>query len=324
MEIHQKTHHHVKRAQLLIIVAIGINLVMFVAMYAMLSSQIGSVNSKVNRISGEVKALDQEVSQNLGTISGNITEISGDLQENSQSIGVIGLLLEHLGEEIVNVSKESQESIQSIRSELNYTGTINTALDSVVLIIWTDKESIVGSGFIVSEDGYILTADHVVDAFKGKTVRAKTKKGNIYVAEVVERDGDIDVAVLKIGITNSTYLEFGDSESLSAGSKVFALGAPEGFGFSATEGIVSAVRSVSEIKREVGLVLDLRSSVYVVQTDAAITHGNSGGPLIDKTGRVMGLNSFGISKGKSGLYLDVEGLNFAISSNDVKGVYDSL
>jgi S1-C subfamily serine protease len=323
MEIHEKTHHHVKRAQLLIIVAIGINLAMFVVMYAMLSGQIGSVSNRVNTISSNVDILDNRVNQNFQKVGSDIVNLSGGLQENTQNIGIMNLLLEQMGDEIVRVGEESQAGIQSIKSELNYTGTINTALESVLLIVWTDKESVVGSGFLVSEDGYLLTADHVVDVFDGKTVRARTMAGKIYVASVIERNEDVDVAVLKISATNISYLEFGDSDHLFTGSKVFALGAPEGFGFSATEGIVSAVRSVKDIKKEVGLDLGLDPNAYVVQTDAAITHGNSGGPLIDKTGKIVGLNSFGISTGSRGDYQDVEGLNFAISSNNVRGVYEA-
>jgi len=162
----------------------------------------------------------------------------------------------------------------------------------------------------------------VVENFGGKTIRVKMKNGSVYVASVEERDDDSDVAVLKISMTNSSYLEFGDSDALGPGSKVFALGAPEGFAFSASEGIVSAVRTVSSIKSEVGLTLDLKSNVKVVQTDAAITNGNSGGPLIDSAGKVVGVNSFGISKGRKGDYQDIAGLNFAIASNDAELVYE--
>ncbi len=316
--------HHIKRAQLLIIVAIGVNLAMFVTMYAMLTSQIGGVSGRVSDLRTDLKRVEASASQNFQQISYNITSLGTGLDENAQSIGIMNLLIEKLSEEVVRVGEESQAGIRGILSELNYTGTIDEAMDSVVLIIWTDKESVIGSGFIVSEDGYVLTADHVVDRFDGKTVRVKMRDGDIYIASVEARDDDVDVAVLKVNLQNESYLGFGDSDELSSGSKVFALGAPEGFAFSASEGIVSAVRTVKQIKDDVGLELDLGSSTTVVQTDAAITHGNSGGPLIDKTGRVVGLNSFGISKGrKGGAYQDVEGLNFAIASNDVRDFYEA-
>jgi putative serine protease PepD len=260
-------------------------------------------------------------------MSQNITLLGGGLAQSAQRIDTTNMLISRLSDEISRVGEESRAGISGIRSELNYTGTIDTALDSVVLIIWTDKASVVGSGFIVSETGHILTADHVVEMFGSKAVRAKTRDGNIYIVSVLGRDAGRDVAVLQLPGNASEglpHMEFSSSGSLSAGSKVFALGAPEGFPFSATEGIVSAVRRVDVIEGEVGVELDLDYDVRVVQTDAAITRGNSGGPLIDGGGRVVGLNSFGVSTSEEGIYLDVEGLNFAISSDDVGGVYTQV
>lgn len=312
---------HIKRAQLLIVIAIAVNLAVFLAVYMMLSIQMSDMNSRVDSVSSRVRDLDQRASERLEGLSEDVAGVSGRLEDR---INLTNLLLEQLGEEIAAVGEESRAGIEGIRSELNYTGTINEALDSVVLVVWTDKARIVGSGFFVSGEGHILTADHVVDKFGGKTVRVQTREGDMHVAAVEARDGDKDVAVLRIPLENATPLEFGDSDSLAPGSKVFALGAPEGFAFSATEGIVSAVRRVDRIEDEVGLKLDLEPSMRVVQTDAAITHGNSGGPLIDSNGRVVGLNSFGVSKSEKGLYLDVEGLNFAIASNDVRSVYEGM
>jgi len=313
---------HIKRAQLLIVIAIGVNLTMFIMMYAMLTTQIGGVNERVNNMRSDLRGLDAQASQNFREISDNITLLNTGLDENTQNIGLTNLLIEGLGQDITQIGEESQAGIRGILSELNYTGTIDEAMNAVVLIIWTDKESVIGSGFVVSEDGYILTADHVVESFNGKTIRVKDREGNIYIASVEARDDDVDVAVLKVSLRNFPYLEFADSDSLASGSKVFALGAPEGFAFSASEGIVSAVRTVKQIKDDVGLELDLASKTSVVQTDAAITHGNSGGPLIDNSRRVVGLSSFGISKGSRGTYQDVEGLNFAIASNDVRHFYE--
>jgi len=320
-EPHLKTHRHLKFAQLLIVVAIGINLAMFMIMYSMLTSQITNVESKVK---SDLTALDQKSVQGFQTISTNLSSLSTGLEQSADSLDYMNSLLEQLGERIRNVSEESQAGIQSIKSEINYTGTINNAMESVVLIIWTDKESIVGSGFFVSEDGYILTANHVVDSFDGKTVRVKTKNGTVYTATVEEQDEDSDVAVLRVPVTGVDYLELGDSDNLPPGSKVFALGAPEGFAFSATEGIVSAVRSVNDIQRDVGLDLELGQNIKVVQTDASITHGNSGGPLIDKAGNAVGVNSFGISRGSGSDSRDIAGLNFAISSNDAEEVLASV
>jgi S1-C subfamily serine protease len=319
MERHNyKTHHHIKRAQFLTIIAIAINLAMFVFMYLMLSNQVDGINSRVDGIRTDLQTLDYRASENFVAMDSNISSLFEELDENTETLNITNILIEQLGEDIL----ESQEGIQNIRSDLNYTGTINEALESVVLIIWTDKSSVLGSGFFISNDGYIATAKHVVDGFDGKTVRVKTRGGDIYIATVEESDEDSDVSILKIDIENAVALELGDSQTLSTGSKVFALGAPEGFSFSASEGIVSAVRNVETIEKEVGLKLGLGKNVFIVQTDAAITHGNSGGPLIDIEGKVVGLNSFGVSRNSEGTYQDIEGLNFAIASKDIKEVYE--
>jgi len=324
MEPHEKTHHHIKKAQMLIVVAIAINIAFFLWMYSAITTEIGALNSRIGVVNTNLQMLDLRASEGFESIGSNITILSGGLDENAQSIGILAMLMGDLNDEITRVGNESHSEILGLRSELNYTGTIDKALDAVVLIVWTDKATVVGSGFLVSADGYVMTANHVVDAFDGRTVRVKTKEGDIYIASVAEQDVDSDVAVLKIDVGDMPYLEFADSDSLPPGSKVFALGAPQGFAFSATEGIVSAVRSVRSIKEEVGLELDLGQSVKVVQTDAAITSGNSGGPLIDSTGGVVGVNSFGISKDEGFIYLDIAGLNFAIASNDAVEVYGRI
>jgi len=322
MDPHTTTHLHIKRAQILIVVAILLNLGMLCIIYAQ-SGQIGAISAKVESISTSLYTLDNRTSQNFQLIAGDLSDLSGGLDENLASIDMMNSFLGQLNAEITRVGNESQKGIQSIRSELNYTGMIDTAMDSVVLIVWTDGESVIGSGFLVSDNGYVVTANHVIEDFGSKTVRVKKRDGTIYIATVEETNENADVAVLKIQVENSTYLEFAAVSALSSGSKVFALGAPEGFSFSASEGIVSAVRSVSQIKNEVGLDLDLGPAVRVVQTDAAITNGNSGGPLIDKSGKVVGVNSFGVSKGAKGVYQDVAGLNFAISSDDARSVYEN-
>ncbi len=321
---HIKTHKHIKIAQILVIIGMVINLVLFAAVYSILTGEINRVNEKVGGVSSDVSRLEAWSSKNFENLSKDLKGLESGINESTREINLLNNLVEGLANEIVRVGEESRRGIENLMAEVNTTGVVNKALEATVLIIWTDKSSVVGSGFIVSPDGYVLTADHVVDAFKGKTVRVKTKSGRMYIGEVIGRDESVDTAVLKISVRNATYLEFADSDRLRSGSKVFALGAPEGFGFSASEGIVSAVRSVQEIKNSVGLDLGFDPSTMVVQTDAAITHGNSGGPLIDTKGRVVGLNSFGVGTLSGGRYQDVEGLNFAIASNDIEGFYNSV
>ena len=300
---------HLKIANVLLIVAIVLNLTMVATLFIL--------NEQLSRVSSEVSALEQEANEHLEEIEANVGFLS---LNTSEKLKLVDQLMAELESNIIKVGQEGD----SLRAELDYATTISRAMESVVLIIWTDNETILGSGFIVSSEGQIMTADHVVDVFKENTsITIRMKNGSQYNSSVVARDNNTDLAILKMNKTGLPYLEFGNSSKLVTGSKVFALGAPEGFGFSATEGIVSAARSVNAILIEVGLDVELGDNVYVIQTDAAITNGNSGGPLIDKYGAVVGINSFGVTVGSGSKYEDVEGLNFAISSNDAKKLMET-
>jgi serine protease Do len=159
-----------------------------------------------------------------------------------------------------------------------------------------DREtSSLGSGFIISRDGYILTNHHVVDGADEVIVRLNNREE--YEAKVIGSDKDSDVALIKIDADNLPVLKFGDSNALKVGEWVLAIGSPFGFDHTVTAGIVSA-KSRS-----------LPSDNYVpfIQTDVAINPGNSGGPLFNMDGEVVGINSQIYSR--SGGFM---GLSFAI------------
>lgn len=155
----------------------------------------------------------------------------------------------------------------------------------------------IGSGFIISPDGYVLTNNHVVDG--ATTVRVKLSDRREFTAKVVGRDKQSDVALLKIDAGNLPALRMGDSNQLKPGQWVVAIGSPFGLDHSVTAGIVSAV----------GRNTQLTGQQYVpfIQTDVAINQGNSGGPLLDTRGQVVGINSQIFSN--SGGYM---GVSFAI------------
>ena len=158
-----------------------------------------------------------------------------------------------------------------------------------------DPSSSLGSGFIVSEDGYILTNAHVLDDADEVTVRLTDKRE--FKARVVGTDPRTDVALLKIDAEHLPTVRIGDPASLKVGEWVVAIGSPFGFENSVTAGIVSAV----------GRSLPEESLVPFIQTDVAINPGNSGGPLFDLKGEVVGINSQIYSR--TGGYM---GLSFAI------------
>jgi serine protease Do len=164
-----------------------------------------------------------------------------------------------------------------------------------------------GSGFIVSQDGYILTNTHVVENAEEVTVRLTDRRE--YPAKVIGADERTDVAVIKINAANLPIVKLGDPSKIHPGQWVLAIGSPFGFENSATAGIVSATAR------------SLPSDNYVpfIQTDVAVNPGNSGGPLFNLNGEVIGINSQIFSR--TGGYM---GVSFAIPIDVVRNVEEQL
>ena len=164
-----------------------------------------------------------------------------------------------------------------------------------------------GSGFIISEDGYVLTNAHVVDSSSEVYVRLNDNRE--LKAEVIGSDKRSDVALLKVEAGDLPTVRLGDSRNLEVGDWVLAIGSPFGFDYSVSQGIVSAK----------GRSLPDGTYVPFIQTDVAVNPGNSGGPLFDLDGRVVGINAQIYSR--SGGY---QGLSFAIPINLAMGIVDQL
>jgi serine protease Do len=164
-----------------------------------------------------------------------------------------------------------------------------------------------GSGFVMEDDGYIVTNNHVVD--NADSVKVRLADQREFDAEVVGTDKQTDLALLKIDAENLPELALGDSDDVRVGEDVIAVGNPFGLGGTVTRGIVSAIAR------------DIDAGPYVdfIQTDAAINRGNSGGPLLDLDGEVIGVNSAIYSPNGGSV-----GVGFAIPSNTVKMVVDQL
>jgi serine protease Do len=165
-----------------------------------------------------------------------------------------------------------------------------------------------GSGFIISQDGYILTNNHV--AGEADKITVKLQDGREYQAKLIGTDTHSDVAVIKIDANNLSTLTLGNSDNLEVGEWVLAFGNPFGLSHTVTAGIVSA-----KGRSNVGIA-DYED---FIQTDAAINPGNSGGPLINLDGEVVGINTAIFSK--SGGYM---GIGFTIPVNMVKTIKDQL
>jgi len=179
-----------------------------------------------------------------------------------------------------------------------------------------------GSGFFLSNDGYVLTNNHVVEAAaNGGSITVAISTGKKYSAKIVGRDASYDLAVIKINVTGAPTLQLGDSEKVQVGDAVIAIGSPLGLAGTVTSGIISAKnRPVTT-----GTGSGESSFINALQTDAAINPGNSGGPLVDATGAIVGINSAIASLGSSaGGQSGSIGLGFAIPINQAKKTAEQL
>jgi serine protease Do len=174
----------------------------------------------------------------------------------------------------------------------------------------SQRETSLGSGVIVSPDGYIITNNHVVDGATDVKVEFSNKEK--YSAKIVGTDKYTDVAVLKIDKTGLPTLPFADSGKVQVGDVVLAIGEPFGLGGTVTMGIVSAKG------RSLGGQIERYEDF--IQTDAAINHGNSGGALIDTRGELVGINTAILSGDGGGS----EGIGFAIPANLARNMMDQI
>ncbi len=211
---------------------------------------------------------------------------------------------------------DSPESVENIPQEggLSLQEIYKKAIESVVSISCTaGNGSASGTGVVLSDDGYIVTNAHVVE--DAVNISVLFSDGSTHAARVVGADTVSDLAVLYTGVTGLTPAEFGNSAALRVGDSVVAIGDPLGVELrgTMTDGIVSAInRDISSGGR----------TMTLIQTNAALNSGNSGGPLLNCYGQVIGINTM-----KIGDYMSsagVEGLGFAIPSTTVKEIVDQL
>ena len=182
--------------------------------------------------------------------------------------------------------------------------TVETIGPAVVRV---ERERGGGSGVIFTPDGFVLTNSHVVHG-PGRT-RVTLPDGQSMLAEFVGEDVETDLAVLRIGGTSLPWASLGDSRRVRVGQIAIAIGNPYGFNHSATAGIISAVGR--SLRASSGRLMD-----DVIQTDAALNPGNSGGPLVTTRAEVIGLNT--------AMILPAQGLCFAVASNTARFVASHL
>ncbi|MBL7996700.1 trypsin-like peptidase domain-containing protein, partial [bacterium] len=183
-----------------------------------------------------------------------------------------------------------------------------------------DKVKGLGSGFLISDDGYILTNEHVVNG--AVEIIVTLTDGSKYPAKIIGMDKTVDVAVLKITPDRKLkYITFADSEDLIIGEWAIALGNPFGL-FDINNQPTVTVGVISATKRDFGLIDGNHSYQNMIQTDAAINGGNSGGPLVNSAGEVVGINTF-IYSGSGAAKTNI-GIGFAIPINRVAKILPEL
>jgi serine protease Do len=169
-------------------------------------------------------------------------------------------------------------------------------------------EYVAGSGILIDDNGHIVTNNHVVE--DAQSIYVELADGRIFPANTVGTDSLSDLAVIKIDAANLTYIYWGDSSLLSVGRWVLAIGNALGEGITATEGIVSRLN--------VSVNVEGNTLYGLIQTTAPVNPGNSGGPLVNMAGEVIGITSIKIVASA------VEGIGYAISSNEAKPIIENL
>ena len=225
---------------------------------------------------------------------------SADTSQPDQPAGQDAALLDAYSSTVVNVAKKVSPSVVQIKvrkSAVNVPSTRRTPSQRRQPG-GEEAEGGSGSGFIISSDGYVITNNHVVAG--AADIKVLLPDSREFDATLIGRDPDTDIAVLKIYADGLKAIRFADSKAVQVGQIAIAVGNPYGFQYSLTAGVVSALGRT--LRADSGRLID-----DVIQTDAALNPGNSGGPLVNSQGDVIGVNT--------AVILPAQGICFAVSSN---------
>jgi len=256
---------------------------LYILIIILLISQVITLNLliiKTNKLSDKLNNTYIEIKSEQFEIQNKINQISENLKSTQSTLS------EQLAELKATTSSD-------------FSGIIEQSVDSIVTII-TDTSQ--GTGFIIHPEGFIVTNAHVLTNANYANVITADKQ--TIRASLIGLNSVLDIALLKIP-GNYQELKLGNSDNVKVGEKVIAIGNPLGLQFSATEGIISALDRVGPN----------RLPAYL-QTDVALNPGNSGGPLINKKGEVIGINNFKLG--------GFESLGFALESNFVKTTINQI
>ncbi len=234
--------------------------------------------------------LNKKINDLSTQTQGNINALSSSILKTQQGLNLLNVNVGNITDQFVQLKA-------SVGSD--FSGIIEKDVPSVVTIR-TDVAQ--GTGFIITNDGYVVTNAHVLEG--ASMVQAIDDNQNVIDASLVGYDPNLDIALLKIP-GNYSKLILGNSNNVQVGENVIAIGNPLGLQFSVSQGIISALNRQGQ------------NGLYAYfQTDTALNPGNSGGPLIDKSGEVIGINNFKASGS--------ENIGFALESNYIKQAVDNI
>lgn len=246
------------------------------------------------------------ISSNFDSLSDSLNSSFNSLTEKADSQNKENLAkFESITDSISSLSSY-QEDLNKKVSEIkattsaDFSGIIEYATKGVITIK-TDVSQ--GSGFFVTANGFAITNYHVVDGATRAGVL--TSDNDFLPVALVGYNENMDIALLKVEGLGFDYLKLGDSNDVKIGEKVIAIGNPLGLSFTVTEGIISAVDRIGE-----------NNLPYYFQTDASLNPGNSGGPLIDTSGKVIGINNFKVS--------GADNIGFALEINQAESTINEI
>ena len=291
---------------------IGGRMIALLVAVALVASIGGSaLTSVINSISRKNEEANAKAAE---TMSSQTVEPAQDTQSENTDSAQSGYTIE---KSQLPTSLSSNDTGKSLTPKEVYAMNVNACVGIATQIttnVWGQvaSASASGSGFILTSDGYVVTNNHVVEGATSVTV--KLYNGEEYDAEIVGTDEMNDVALLKIDATGLQAVTIGDSDQIEVGEEVIAIGNPLGeLTFTMTAGVVSA------LDREINTD---GKPINMLQTDVAINSGNSGGPLFDMNGNVIGITSAKYS-GSTSYGASIEGISFAIPINDaLRVIYD--
>ena len=276
------------------------------------AQKIDSLNQDIASLKGSADSRSVNAEQQLNDLKAQLTSLAERLSQQANVIDSLAAKVGVVNSSVQAITKGVDVRLAAINASTQIKGTpeeVYQQVRSSVVVVrsQTAQGSALGSGFVYSA-GYIVTNYHVVQGATSVTV--ELFDGTSSAVTIVGQDQFADVAVLKVSNIpeQSKALEMGDSNILKVGQQVVAVGNPLGLTASLSTGVVS------QMGRLIGPVQNIPLVVPVIQLDVLITNGNSGGPLLDLNGRVVGITNAGTTGG----------INFAIPSNIVKRVADSI